>query len=133
MKTIELFAGAGGLALGTAFAGFHHDAVLERDHDACETIRENQRRKFDPVDSWPLHETDVRNFDFRPFEGVDLIAGGPPCQPFSIGGKHRGPSDGRNLFPEVVRAVRETPTERRSSLKTFGDCFARRSPSFSST
>jgi DNA (cytosine-5)-methyltransferase 1 len=105
MKTIELFAGAGGLALGTANAGFHHDAVLEWDHDACETIRENQRRG---VISWPLHETDVRKFDFRKLEGIDLVAGGPPCQPFSIGGKHRGPMDKRNLFPEVVRAVRET-------------------------
>lgn len=108
MKTIELFAGAGGLALGTANAGFHHEAVLEWDHDACDTIRENQRRGVTPVVSWPLHETDVRKFDFRPLEGIDLVAGGPPCQPFSIGGKHRGPNDKRNLFPEIVRAVRET-------------------------
>lgn len=108
MKTIELFAGAGGLALGTANAGFHHHAVLEWDHDACETIRENQRRGFSPVSTWPLHEIDVRKFDFRGLEGIDLLAGGPPCQPFSIGGKHRGPIDKRNLFPEAVRAVRET-------------------------
>jgi DNA (cytosine-5)-methyltransferase 1 len=60
-----------------------------------------------PVSSWPLHEVDVRKFDFRPLNGIDLVAGGPPCQPFSIGGKHRGPNDKRNLFPEVVRAVRE--------------------------
>lgn len=128
MKTIELFAGAGGLALGTANAGFEHDAVLEWDHDACDTIRENQRRGVKPVSSWPLHEVDVRKFDFRPREGVDLIAGGPPCQPFSIGGKHRGPNDKRNLFPEVVRAVRETRPKailvenvRRLPLKNVGD------------
>lgn len=108
MKTLELFAGAGGLALGTANAGFLHDAVLEWDHDACETIRENQRRGLSPVISWPLHEIDVRKFDFRALEGIDLVAGGPPCQPFSIGGKHRGPNDKRNMFPEIVRAVRET-------------------------
>jgi len=108
MKAIELFAGAGGLALGTANAGFDHQAVLEWDHDACDTIRENQRCGVKPVSSWPLHEIDVRKFDFRPLEGVDMVAGGPPCQPFSIGGKHRGPNDKRNLFPEVVRAVRET-------------------------
>jgi len=108
MKTIELFAGAGGLALGTAKAGFHHDAILESNHDACDTIRENQRRGVKPVADWPLHEVDVRKFDFRPLEGVDLVAGGPPCQPFSIGGRHRGPNDPRNLFPEIVRAVRET-------------------------
>src|SRR5262249_53142767 len=108
MKTVELFAGAGGLALGTANAGFAHEAILEWNHDACETIRDNQRRGVQPVSGWPLHEVDVRNFEFRAFDGIDLIAGGPPCQPFSIGGKHRGPNDKRNLFSEVVRAVRET-------------------------
>lgn len=108
MKTIELFAGAGGLALGTAKAGFDHDAVLELDRDACETIRANQRRGVKPVSDWPLFETNVRHFDFTEFRDVDLVSGGPPCQPFSVGGKHRGPKDDRNLFPEVVRAVRET-------------------------
>lgn len=108
MKTIELFAGAGGLALGTANAGFRHTAVIEWNHDACETIRENQRRRFSPAFRWPLFEADVRKVDFRPFEGVDLLAGGPPCQPFSIGGKHRGPRDGRNLFSEIIRAIRES-------------------------
>lgn len=108
MKAVELFAGAGGLALGTAKAGFEHGAVLEWDHNACETVRENQRRGVEPVLGWPLYEVDVRTFDFRPLEGIQLVVGGPPCQPFSIGGKHRGPNDNRNLFPEVVRAVRET-------------------------
>jgi DNA (cytosine-5)-methyltransferase 1 len=108
MKTIELFAGAGGLALGIARAGFAHRAVLEWDDDACNTIRENKARGIKPVSGWPLSQVDVRSFDFTPLRGIDLVAGGPPCQPFSIGGKHRGPQDGRNLFPEVVRAVRET-------------------------
>ncbi len=104
MKAIELFAGAGGLALGTMAAGFRHDAVVEWDRNACDTIRENNRRGFI---TWPLHQADVREFDFSRFGGIDLLAGGPPCQPFSIGGKHRGYSDHRNLFPEAVRAVRE--------------------------
>lgn len=104
MRAVELFAGAGGLALGTSAAGFHHDAVIEWDHNACETVRENNRRG---VIEWPLHEGDVREFDFRPHAGADMVSGGPPCQPFSIGGKHRGQDDRRNMFPEAVRAVRE--------------------------
>lgn len=104
MKAVELFAGAGGLALGTSFAGFKHNAVIERDRNACDTIRENNRRG---VTDWPIHQCDVRQFDFRPYAGAELLAGGPPCQPFSIGGKHNGHRDHRNLFPEAVRAVRE--------------------------
>jgi DNA (cytosine-5)-methyltransferase 1 len=104
VKTIELFAGAGGLALGTSQAGFSHELVLEWDRNACDTIRENNKSG---VISWPLYQGDVRDFDFCQFKGIDLLAGGPPCQPFSIGGKHRGYKDHRNLFPETVRAVRE--------------------------
>lgn len=108
MRSIELFAGAGGLALGVSAAGFIHEAVVERDHDSCATIRENKRLGVNPVKSWPLFEADVTEFDFKPYAGIDLVAGGPPCQPFSIGGKAKGQVDKRNLFPEVVRAVRET-------------------------
>lgn len=105
MRAIELFAGAGGLALGIENAGFQHEAVVEWDRNACGTIRENNQRG---VIRWPLFETDVREFDYSPYdEGVDLLAGGPPCQPFSIGGKHGGFNDARDMFPEAVRAVRE--------------------------
>lgn len=109
MNAIELFAGAGGLALGTAFAGFRHCVVLERDKYACETIRENQVHGSKIVADWPIHEQDVRTFNYAPFHGkIDLLAGGPPCQPFSIGGKARGQADCRDMFPELCRAVRET-------------------------
>jgi DNA (cytosine-5)-methyltransferase 1 len=108
MKSVELFAGAGGLALGIEHAGFHHHTVVERNRHCCETIRENQRRNFAPLDGWRLHSGDVRNFDYSAIqEDIDLLAGGPPCQPFSIGGKHKGPLDRRDMFPEMVRAVRE--------------------------
>jgi DNA (cytosine-5)-methyltransferase 1 len=106
MKSVELFAGAGGLAIGTSLAGFKHEAVVERDKHACATIRENQRRGVAPLVDWPLFEGDVRAFDYSTFtDELDLLAGGPPCQPFSLGGKHRGYNDNRNLFPEAVRAV----------------------------
>jgi DNA (cytosine-5)-methyltransferase 1 len=108
MRSVELFAGAGGLAMGMANAGFHHAAVLEWDHDSCETFRENQRRQIHSVEEWPLHEGDVRRFDYGKLrDEVMVVSGGPPCQPFSLGGKHRGYLDKRDMFPEAVRAVRE--------------------------
>lgn len=108
MNAVELFAGAGGLTLATSRAGFKHLAVVERDHDSCETVRINQLRRVSHVVDWPLCEADVTRFDYRPFgENIDLLSGGPPCQPFSLGGKHRGKEDPRNMFPEVVRAVRD--------------------------
>lgn len=108
MRSVELFAGAGGLAIGMANAGFHHAAVIEWDHDACETFRENQRHHLRSVEEWPLYEGDVRQFDYRKIrDEVMVVSGGPPCQPFSLGGKHRGYMDERDMFPEAVRAVRE--------------------------
>jgi DNA (cytosine-5)-methyltransferase 1 len=108
MKSVELFAGAGGLAIGMAKAGFHHAAVIEWNSDACETFRENKRHHTHHVEEWPLHEADVRGFDYRALNGdVMVVSGGPPCQPFSMGGKHRGHMDERDMFPEAVRAVRE--------------------------
>ena len=108
MRSVELFAGAGGLAIGMANAGFHHTAVIEYDSDACETFRENQRHHMRTVEEWPVYEQDVRTFDYRSIKNnVMVVSGGPPCQPFSLGGKHRGYLDKRDMFHEAVRAVRE--------------------------
>ena len=108
MRSIELFAGAGGLGLGISQAGFHPSMVLEWDPYCCDTIRENQRRDIAPVKSWPLRQADVRRATFSHLEGeIDLVSGGPPCQPFSLGGKHKAQADKRDMFPEAVRAVRE--------------------------
>ncbi len=107
MRSVELFVGAGGLALGLSRAGFEHLLVADFDRHACATIRENQRRGVAHVARWPLREIDVRGLDYSDIpEGVELLAGGPPCQPFSLGGKHRAHQDERDMFPEMVRAVR---------------------------
>jgi DNA (cytosine-5)-methyltransferase 1 len=108
MQSVELFAGAGGLGLGVCRGGFKPVAVVEWDRYCCDTIRENAERGHGLVANWPLVPGDVREFDFRPFEDkVEFVSGGPPCQPFSMGGKHRGHRDGRDMFPEAVRAIRE--------------------------
>src|SRR5688572_32370446 len=101
MKSIELFAGAGGLGIGLHRAGFHPVKVVERDAYCCDTIRENQKRAGSVVTDWLLEQGDVRKVDFSEYEGkVDLISGGPPCQPFSMGGKHKAYDDARDMFPQ---------------------------------
>lgn len=108
MRAVELFAGAGGLGMGVSRAGFTPVAVIERDSYCCDTIRENQRRNLAPVNHWPLTQGDIRGFEFSNIkETVDFVSGGPPCQPFSLGGKHRGKDDARDMFPQAVRALRE--------------------------
>jgi DNA (cytosine-5)-methyltransferase 1 len=109
MRSLELFAGAGGLALGASRAGFEHLGVVEWNHDACSSMSENRRRGLEHVRQWPVKEADVRTLRYSDFGvDIDLLAGGVPCQPWSQGGKHKGQYDQRNLFPEMIRAVRET-------------------------
>ena len=106
-SSIELFAGAGGLAQGLALSGFHPRLVAEWNRDACQTLRENHDRGHALVKDWNVIEGDVVKMHFDGLGSIDLISGGPPCQPFSVGGKHKGYDDHRDMFPQVVRAVRE--------------------------
>ncbi len=106
--SIELFTGAGGLALGLEQTGWHHCALIEKDDQACATIHLNESLGHVLAGRWKLHPEDVRNIRFSDLtRHVDMVAGGPPCQPFSLGGKHRAHRDTRDMFPEAVRAVRE--------------------------
>ena len=108
LTAVELFAGAGGLGMGVSLAGFKPLAVLEWDKWACDTIRENKRNEFPLVRDWPLHQGDVRTFDYGAIPGsVDLVSGGPPCQPFSMGGKHKAFRDDRDMFPATADIIRK--------------------------
>jgi len=108
MRSIELFAGAGGLGMGLQRAGFDPAEVVEWDKWCCDTLRENGVGHAAEVRKWKVSEIDVRQIDFSRYEGkLDLVSGGPPCQPFSLGGKHKAYDDQRDMFPQAIRAVRE--------------------------
>lgn len=101
-NSVELFAGAGGLALGMSLAGFYHVLLNEFDTSACNTLKTNKP-------NWNVIEGDVRHIDFTPLRGkVDFLSGGFPCQAFSYAGKQAGFNDTRGtLFFELARAVKE--------------------------
>lgn len=109
MKSVELFAGAGGLGMGVSQAGFDPVQIVEWDKWCCDTIDQNRKKKVDAVRHWPAPTLgDIRTIDFENLAGtVDLVTGGPPCQPFSMGGKHRAFDDKRDMWPQAVRVVRE--------------------------
>lgn len=100
LTTLEICAGAGGQAYGLEKAGFEHELAVEIDRDAAATLRSNRP-------SWQVLEGDVRELDGRQYRGVDLLAGGVPCPPFSVAGHQLGADDERDLFPEALRLVRE--------------------------
>lgn len=103
ITNIELFAGAGGLALGLEEAGIDGVCFVEFDHAACETLRTNRP-------GWNVIEGDIHDVDFTEYRGeIDLVTGGAPCQAFSYAGKKLGFGDIRGtLFAEFARCVRET-------------------------
>jgi DNA (cytosine-5)-methyltransferase 1 len=102
MRAIDLFSGPGGLTLGLKNAGIEPICSVEINKDACETY------------SWHTsvsdhYCSDVRKIDFRKYKGkIEIVYGGPPCQPFSTGGLNKGNEDNRNMIPEFIRVVRET-------------------------
>ncbi len=100
LQSIEICAGGGGQALGLEGAGFSHAAVLEIEPAACASLRLNRPE-------WNVIEGDIRDFDATPYRGVDLLAGGVPCPPFSKAGRQLGADDERDLFPEAIRLVEE--------------------------
>ena len=100
LTCVEICAGAGGQALGLAMAGFVHVALVEYEEYYCKVLKQNRPE-------WNVVCADVRDFDGRPYKGVDLLAGGVPCPPFSVAGKQLGKEDERDLFPEAIRLINE--------------------------
>ena len=100
LTSVEICAGAGGQALGLAMAGFVHVALVEYEQEYCNVLKANRPE-------WNVICADVHKFDGHPYEGVDLLAGGVPCPPFSVAGKQLGKDDERDLFPEAIRLIRE--------------------------
>lgn len=98
--SLEMCAGAGGQGLGLEMAGFDHTALIELEPAACATLRLNRP-------NWHVIEGDLRQFNGLPYLGIDLLAGGVPCPPFSKAGKQLGENDERDLFPEAIRLVDE--------------------------
>ena len=98
--SVEICAGAGGQALGLERAGFDHAVLVEWEQKACDTLLLNRP-------GWNVISGDVHDFDGNPYKGVDLLAGGVPCPPFSVAGKRLGDADERDLFPEVLRLAKE--------------------------
>ncbi|MEL0437422.1 DNA cytosine methyltransferase [Phycobacter sp. K97] len=103
LTSVELCAGAGGQALGLERAGFDHTALVEIDKHCCATLRHNRP-------TWNVLEEDVRAFkeDAHAYKGIDLLAGGLPCPPFSVAGKQLGEKDERNLFDDAIEIVDAT-------------------------
>lgn len=106
-RAIELFAGGGGMALGLGRAGFSHSALIEWWAPAAAVLRHNAQQHPDLWRAEDVHQIDVRTA--APVllgQAPDLIAGGPPCQPFSLAGVHAGDNDHRNMFPAAIDIVR---------------------------
>jgi DNA (cytosine-5)-methyltransferase 1 len=98
MNFLELFSGVGGLAKGLELAGFKHAALVENNKHAYASLCENFDRE-------KVFLSDVRDFDLETLTNIDLVSGGPPCQPFSLGGKHQADRDKRDMFPAAIQAI----------------------------
>jgi DNA (cytosine-5)-methyltransferase 1 len=100
LSVLDICTGAGGQAIGLEAAGFVHEAAIEIDVAACQTLRLNRP-------SWRVIEGDIREVNGTNFRGIDMLAGGVPCPPFTIAGRQLGAEDERDLFPEAVRIIEE--------------------------
>jgi DNA (cytosine-5)-methyltransferase 1 len=107
IRGIELFAGGGGMLLGSAMVGVEHVAAVEWDRWACDTLEQNTLNDYPLLRGMETIRSDVRDIDWSEYadNGIDLITGGPPCQPFSLGGKARSADDPRDMFPAMTEAI----------------------------
>src|SRR2546423_14190923 len=101
LSVLELCTGGGGQALGLEMAGFECVGAVDNDLRACETLQINRP-------TWPVRHLNIEHVSGSEFRGIDLLAAGVPCPPFSIAGKQLGASDERDLFPEALRIIEES-------------------------
>ena len=120
LTSIELFAGGGGLLLGCSLAGFTHGLAVEWDGPSCATLRRNEACGYPLIAGTKIHEGDVRDVSWNNYVGqLDLLAGGPPCQPFSLGGLARAALDPRDMFPAMTHVLSVLrPRARHSPITT---------------
>ncbi|TGT57803.1 DNA (cytosine-5-)-methyltransferase [Mesorhizobium sp. M00.F.Ca.ET.170.01.1.1] len=112
MKIVELFSGCGGLAYGLSQSDLKPVIMVEADASAYHTLNVNKLAKVTFVQDWPITCSDVRKLDWGEYrDQVRVVAGGPPCQPFSLAGKGLGQRDLRDMWPEAIRAVQEIRPE----------------------
>jgi DNA (cytosine-5)-methyltransferase 1 len=100
LTSLELCAGAGGQAIGLEAAGYEPQAAVEIEPEFCQTLCRNRP-------AWTVINKDIREFDASKFDGIDLLAAGLPCPPFSVAGKQLGAKDERNLFPAALRIIEQ--------------------------
>jgi DNA (cytosine-5)-methyltransferase 1 len=98
MNSLELFSGVGGLAKGLELSGFNHIKLVENNKYAYDSLCQNFQAE-------KIFFGDIRDFDLNRLNDIDIVAGGPPCQPFSLGGKHQADRDSRDMFPAAIRAI----------------------------
>jgi DNA (cytosine-5)-methyltransferase 1 len=106
--SIEICSGAGGQALGLHLAGFIHKLLIDNDYNACKTLElNNTHHKLEWTNIIEGCVNELSKDDFKAFKGIDLVAGGVPCPPFSKAGKQLGHEDERDLFPAALEIVRK--------------------------
>lgn len=129
LQSVELFAGGGGMALGMRQADFHHSALIEWWEPAARILRRNAELHPELWKPDQIREEDVRDVvdELGDPGTINLVAGGPPCQPFSLAGAHAGHSDERNMFPAALDVVRRL----RPELVVFENVPGLLRPSFS--
>jgi DNA (cytosine-5)-methyltransferase 1 len=98
VNSLELFSGVGGLAKGLELSGFKHAKLVESNKYAYDSLCHN-------FESEKIFFGDIRDFDLERLNDIDIVAGGPPCQPFSLGGNHQADRDSRDMFPHAIRAI----------------------------
>ena len=98
MNSLELFSGVGGLAKGLELSGFKHIRFVEFNKYAYASLCQN-------FEAEKVFFGDIKDFDLERLNNIDVVAGGPPCQPFSLGGKHKADRDSRDMFPYAIRAI----------------------------